>query len=1579
MAAVGENEVAVVKDLDSLAVQFGQSLLESDLKAYNDDSSNTGNYEVSIEKGEGDSTPTGSSPRIDFKDVQFDKSDSENKKDENDVSMEMPGGNLSGSKQKVYRCEDCGQCYLKSSSFSNHRLAHHPSVCTHCGRRFSLPSSLEAHLQLECGRKKETTGLECNICHKIMSTKKILNRHLRLHTNSGNFTCHLCSKSFGLKSSLEFHMRTHDITKPYKCNLCHTTFTEKSTAIRHVKKQHTEINYNSYIENTLQPANPVELANKIDVKLLGGAGGNHSQSLLNSSENVPKSIKSSSPSLKSLLEQPMVKMLESENLLGKQVEESLKNSAESKDKVKQENDMYGGYENDNVETDEEDNDNSANQGDYFKVYNCKLCEKSYHHSSSLNKHMKKHDSSKFVTCYICKKVCVSEEDFQLHFTLHTSTKTYVCPLCGAKIARRSSVLRHIRKTHKYSNQAARDLLNQHLASLDISEIAKSESETGHEDSIDESFKTESDVKPEISEHETTGEEKKQVNNVEHFEHFTCSVCEQIFLENAKLTMHLLTVHKLSEEEALVSSGLIINEGTSKEDKPDHFTCSLCQQIFLEKEEWKKHLCDLHGLSNEEAETCIQLESGEHSQLDESNDVKSGVPIKSGKNELHSNIFDTPLSVTVEKDSKGVQKVIKVMPEVHVSSPAGIKNDQFKPYSCSMCGTRFVEKSSVRRHLKRTHKFSPEEAREYMIRADYTKDSNATNKIVALPQASTPMKNEVNETQSLQESIDTDVSYLDEEDKEDQSHPSQRTFLCSICKRRFMLRSSVRRHLRKVHHFTPEEARECDILAEENKDQVYRIRKPVDNEKPTLDTSTPIQEKFAIKNKQKTDISCKICKQKFSQRFGLKRHLVNVHRLEAAEVESYMEEQMNEAGPIGNQTCSLCFTVFDSTPKLRVHLIKLHRLSELVADRILVGEEMSDYTEGIEGDVLNSGAEIDASDGFDDTCQSGVMYLNDMEDEVENFDVDDDSNEMKLGNNSDVMFGLKGEKDLLAEMNFEAINPWGTDLKSVEMETDNLGINESATNAEMDFSLNEEDKLMESNDGQDSMNLGLISQDENDPEIKQESVKNVLGSQHGPGLPSYLQKRSYDCPICGRVMSDASARSKHIRRHEGRAGFKCGLCDKIFPQLRLIESHLKTHCGFGVKCGLCFIYCAERHGAKRHIHRIHNIEPNTEESEKNILSCTLDAPNVQDNMNNYTVIDLSKQKDIIEIVPNTLLGKKSDLEKWRLETAEAKAKEKMELRNSIGESEEIPSVKTEDVSVNIKQEANVNESVDQNGSGEVKESVKLGESILIDLKNKRKKATKIDSVISSLHKKLLTKSINGSDTDDQSDSGSQTETDSPKSVYSAENFSPLKIKLTKKFTPEKSPKKGQNSESVNENDEDMDVGGSDSDQTVDLDYDMKDEEGKDGQPEVNVKTEGEAQESDIALLDQELMKAFIPEFSAGGTLDNLDSLEKTLKSLKTEETPTKPVPHLICWECGKSYSNYKSYREHRRKKHPLSCNICRQVCKTAFLCPQSKRRAFRFVHVHPSIRPQNFNFVTKVEKRGHHYSVSYGIISSSFNF
>ena len=1504
MAETAETDMPVVNDLDSLAVQFGQSLMESDLKAYNDECSDE-----------------------DDDDDEMDEEDSYMAMEDmssNDVSMDMEhlqnhsfdteaGSSVSASGGKVFRCQDCGLTYNKSSSFSNHRLAHHPSVCVHCGRRFSMPESLESHLQLVCERKGKTGNslFECHVCQKKVTTKKILQRHLRIHTNSTLFPCPICSKSFGLKSSLDFHMKSHDKQKPFKCTICFITFTEKSTAIRHVKKQHSKtVNYNLYIESNLKPVNPLELANQIDMATV------KTEPELEIKIEPLAGKTNSTPSLKSLLEQPLSKLAnlpQPESLLKPVVDDT----ATCTDTVK-------ASDNNTVDTIvagaldvSELSDTSIVSGS--KIYTCKLCDKWYSHSSSLTKHMKKHDASEnaMFRCHLCSKRCISKRDLHCHILSHSGVQSFTCPICESSVARKSSLVRHIRKSHKYSMEEAKEIVQMQMD--DTSDMLESHSET--EGTNDDSVV---DMSVDIEKgHTSANKVNLQIPKMEEdelkFQHFTCKICEQIFLEKGKLSEHMMEVHEQKTHAPGLKSDSIPDNSDKPDEKGDFFMCSFCQQLFSEKVVWKEHMVTLHGFTNDQVE---QFDG----KVDSPVNNEDITPSVSSFNSMDQSLFETTLNVVVEKDKEGVQKVIKVMPETnntaqnllkHGLKPRDMTSKQidetvetlYKPYSCAHCGTRFVEKSSVRRHLKRTHNFTPEEAREYMIRADYTKESPA-NKIVEVKPDPEPVKPKIPETV---EPAWEKSAVEEEEDQEDRK--VQRTYLCSVCKKRFMLRSSVRRHLRKIHNFSPEEARECDILAEESTKEMYRIRKSVEGKALVASKSpvTSLLQNSSPKGKGplfmstpivKEEVCCKFCNQKFRQRFALKRHLISAHQLVQKEAEDALEEEINEVKPV-SIACSLCFTEFDSSDSLQTHLIKLHRVSEAVARRIMTGDNMSDYTAGIDPDNHDS-------DNYDEYESENIKEINvkfyeepDLE-EIDNVDVDEASEQ----DENDVLFGVKGDKEtLMADLDFEAINPWGTVGKADGMETDNLGI--MVNDAGLDFKLTGTENLMDTDESAplDPMKL--------ENEI---GKVNVDGSvRAGPPPSIYLHNRkTYDCPICGKIMSDASARSKHIRRHEGTAGFKCGYCNRIYTQLRLIESHLKTHCGFGVKCGICQIYCAERNGAKRHLLRMHSIEPNTEAFDQNLQLCTLDC-NVQESATNYSVIDLSKATDIVELVPNVLLGRREDIENWAKETTKIKKEAIEEEFNNSDEN-----------SSNTDSEHMINPVTSQNGEHSLSEEKQTIKSEPKDIK-----PAKIDSVISTLHKKLLTQTVNESDAQEVSN-GEEAESYSVQTA--SENLSPLKIKITKNPKPE-SPGKSEDTTQTNAvadhpvKEEELDY---DSDQTVHCDADLEDNQSNlegdsDGLSDITEKNE------DMDKLDNELFTALMPHFDYG-TTGNLDAISRTMSSLTETPKPTPSVSpavkhsaaHLLCWECGKGYNNYKSYREHRRKKHPLSCNKCRQVFVDALL-------------------------------------------------
>lgn len=1497
MAETAESETAVVKDLDSLAVQFGQSLLESDLKAYNDESSDVYADDDDDDEDDGDDSNLMASADTTSNDVSLDN-DLETAKLNSSIGPEICAS-VTATGEKIYRCQDCGLTYSKSSSFSNHRLAHHPSVCTHCGRRFSMPESLESHLQLVCERKGPGADVlfECHICQKKLTSKKILQRHLRVHSNTGRFPCTVCSKTFGLKSSLEFHMKSHDEHKPFKCKLCFITFTEKSTAIRHLKRQHSKTqDFNTLIESNLKPVNPLELANRIN--LAGASDHDESKPDIKVEKDAKKVH--STPSLKSLLEQPLASLekLPKTPDLSNHLERSLVKTPEPKGTI-----VAGA-----LDRSENSSLSESLGGSGAKVYSCHLCDKWYSHSSSLTKHMKKHDSlenSQFV-CNICNKKCMSKRDLNCHVLTHSGVQSFTCPICDSSVARKSSLVRHIRKGHKYSMEEAKEIVKMQIEDQENAE-SHSELEGINDDSLmDTHVETTRNTRSPIQETVLDTHEPEL-----KFQHFTCSICEQIFLERAKLIEHMTTVHEQSSSKSITSGDVVKdNVGYKTEGVAEYLVCSFCHQLFTGRALWKEHMCNVHGFTGEQADSCIGVNietlKGDKDSID--TNIKN---FNESINKINSNLFETTLNVVVEKDKEGVQKVIKVMPEakplnadqyftnsVKIKEPPKPLDENaaeslYKPYCCTLCGTRFVEKSSVRRHLKRTHNFSPEQAREYMIRSDYTREIPVSK--------ATPMETVVESEPPKAQVSDTPAQNWeksDAEEAEDQEDRNvQRTYLCSVCKKRFMLRSSVRRHLRKIHNFSPEEARECDILAEENSENIYKIRKPHENESNTLksnNSKTPHRSK-GRHNKAKEEVTCKFCGQKFRQRFGLKRHLISAHQLDQKEAEAALEEEMNETKKV-NLACSLCLTEFDSAASLQTHLMKLHRVSETVAKRIMFREEMSDYTQGIEKDPYESAV---VSDDFDDIepsriSQSSVKLYNESNmEENESVDVDETSEH----DENDMLFSLKTDKNaLLADLNFEAINPWGSMDKVEGIESENLLENDSG----LDFKLTDTEKLMDTSEAPNLMNNDIMNNENENSETKADEVIDKPPASPGPSV--YLhQKKTYDCPICGKKMSDASARSKHIHRHEGTAGFKCGLCARIYTQLRLIESHLRTHCGFGVKCGLCHIYFAERHGVKRHLHRTHGIEPNTEVSESSILNCTIDCSNVIDNANNYIVIDLAKAKDISEVVPNVLLGKKEDIIKWEQEReallAKTDGEEKTEVKTEEKTSEDEDSVS--------------NQADNENDPKQITQELRAKQEA------KGSKPAKIDSVISSLRKKLLTKNLNESETDDQSDTGSQTETDS-QSVYSAENFSPLKLKLKKK--PKLSESADENTE-VEKNIDQNDDNDYDSDKTVDCDFDDQKEEVKESNCE------------DIDKIDAEIYHALMPHFDKGNT-DNLDAVsmaisaltesEKKQKPKSPKKSSKKPVQHLNCWECGKSYSSYKSFREHRRKKHPLSCNQCRQV-------------------------------------------------------
>lgn len=98
------------------------------------------------------------------------------------------------SKEKPFKCGDCGKGFCQSRTLAVHRILHmeeSPHKCPVCSRAFNQRSNLKTHLLTHTDLKP----YECPNCNKVFRR----NCDLRRHT-SGN-----CEKmpplSMGLKSS----------------------------------------------------------------------------------------------------------------------------------------------------------------------------------------------------------------------------------------------------------------------------------------------------------------------------------------------------------------------------------------------------------------------------------------------------------------------------------------------------------------------------------------------------------------------------------------------------------------------------------------------------------------------------------------------------------------------------------------------------------------------------------------------------------------------------------------------------------------------------------------------------------------------------------------------------------------------------------------------------------------------------------------------------------------------------------------------------------------------------------------------------------------------------------------------------------------------------------------------------------------------------------------------------------------------------------------------------------------------------------------------------------------------------------
>ncbi|XP_012217240.1 transcriptional regulator ovo isoform X2 [Linepithema humile] len=88
------------------------------------------------------------------------------------------------------------------------------------------------------GKEDDPNRFTCRVCSKTFSLQRLLNRHMKCHSDVKRYLCTFCGKGFNDTFDLKRHTRTHTGVRPYKCFLCEKSFTQRCSLESHGQKVH---------------------------------------------------------------------------------------------------------------------------------------------------------------------------------------------------------------------------------------------------------------------------------------------------------------------------------------------------------------------------------------------------------------------------------------------------------------------------------------------------------------------------------------------------------------------------------------------------------------------------------------------------------------------------------------------------------------------------------------------------------------------------------------------------------------------------------------------------------------------------------------------------------------------------------------------------------------------------------------------------------------------------------------------------------------------------------------------------------------------------------------------------------------------------------------------------------------------------------------------------------------------------------------------------------------------------------------------------------------------------------------------
>jgi hypothetical protein len=265
---------------------------------------------------------------------------------------------------------------------------------------------------------------KCELCGKILSNKKNLKKHLKLHSNVRNYICKICNKSYKRSDHLRRHMITHD-PEPnyYECEYCLKRFCLNYHLTSHLQNVHGKAKIKVY--------------KCPDCDLCF----NKKSKLFLHQKNFHNAVFDKIPCYYPYCNKSYI----SEQKLNDHIQKFHMNIINNPNNIKDEHIFFNNSNSNN----NNNNDNCSELNDDYKEMESE--------NSGTNK------EKKYFKCPYnnCLKVYSSQYNLSVHIkTFHLKIKSYLCPICPNKYFHKVSLKKHLMIEHKCNIEQLKKYLDE---------------------------------------------------------------------------------------------------------------------------------------------------------------------------------------------------------------------------------------------------------------------------------------------------------------------------------------------------------------------------------------------------------------------------------------------------------------------------------------------------------------------------------------------------------------------------------------------------------------------------------------------------------------------------------------------------------------------------------------------------------------------------------------------------------------------------------------------------------------------------------------------------------------------------------------------------------------------------------------------------------------------------------------------------------------------------------------------------------------------------------------------------------------